>query len=334
MPIKKYIVLLLFIPYLVKGQDVHFSQIFAQPLLTNPANTGNFSGLCRVGLNYRDQWGSVTVPYKTYDVYTDFAIQRKRDYNRFGIGLMAIADKAGDGILATQKAYISTAYHIGYDKTATYRISFGMYGGIVQKSVDYAKLTFDSQWDDHQFNASFSNNEANTKSTLSYLDVGAGALFTLLPYENERIFFGISASHVNQPEESFYGQSNKVGIRTSAVGGAFLPIGSKASFQPQVYIQSQKSAMEIIGGANFILPLTTYNDSYKSVFGGLWYRYKDAAWLAAGMSLGNLTFSFSYDLNVSKLTPASNSLGGFEMAIVYTFNKFEKKDPMKCPGFE
>ncbi|HMZ89019.1 MAG TPA: type IX secretion system membrane protein PorP/SprF, partial [Chitinophagales bacterium] len=48
------------------AQDIHFSQFFAAPILVNPANTGNFIGSARIGLNYRDQWGSVTIPYRTF----------------------------------------------------------------------------------------------------------------------------------------------------------------------------------------------------------------------------------------------------------------------------
>ena len=60
------------------AQDIHFSQFFASPVLVNPANTGNFNGVARLGLNYRDQWGSVSVPYQTFSTYADFAVQPKK----------------------------------------------------------------------------------------------------------------------------------------------------------------------------------------------------------------------------------------------------------------
>ena len=72
---------------IVQAQDIHFSQFYAAPMLTNPANTGNFTGSVRLGLNYRDQWGSVTVPYKTFSAYADAGIQPKKAVNVSGLVL-------------------------------------------------------------------------------------------------------------------------------------------------------------------------------------------------------------------------------------------------------
>ena len=44
------------------AQDIHFSQYYSAPLTINPALTGGFAGDYRAGVNYRTQWGSVTVP--------------------------------------------------------------------------------------------------------------------------------------------------------------------------------------------------------------------------------------------------------------------------------
>ncbi|HET7000972.1 MAG TPA: type IX secretion system membrane protein PorP/SprF, partial [Puia sp.] len=46
--------------YILKAQDLHFSQWFNEPLLTNPANTGFIPDAdYRLGANYRNQWSSV-----------------------------------------------------------------------------------------------------------------------------------------------------------------------------------------------------------------------------------------------------------------------------------
>jgi len=47
------------------AQDPHFSQFFEAPLLRNPSLAGLFAGDIRVQAVYRNQWGSVTVPYQT-----------------------------------------------------------------------------------------------------------------------------------------------------------------------------------------------------------------------------------------------------------------------------
>ncbi len=49
------------------GQDLHFSQFFNNPLLTNPANTGFIPDAdYRLGASYRNQYSNImAVPYNT-----------------------------------------------------------------------------------------------------------------------------------------------------------------------------------------------------------------------------------------------------------------------------
>ena len=48
-----------------KAQDLNFSQFYELPLLRNPALAGIFIGDIRIQSVYRNQWQSVTVPYRT-----------------------------------------------------------------------------------------------------------------------------------------------------------------------------------------------------------------------------------------------------------------------------
>src|SRR5215467_12867108 len=80
------------------AQDIHFSQYYSAPLTINPALTGGFAGDYRAGVNYRTQWGSVTVPYRTFDLYGDLNIGRRLiSRNFWAVGLNVISDRAGDG---------------------------------------------------------------------------------------------------------------------------------------------------------------------------------------------------------------------------------------------
>jgi len=70
----------------VEAQDPHFSQFNAAPLQLNPAMAGVYEGQFRVGINYRDQWGSVLgpVPYQTSNVSFDFRVYAFKD-DYFGL---------------------------------------------------------------------------------------------------------------------------------------------------------------------------------------------------------------------------------------------------------
>jgi hypothetical protein len=71
---KKYLLLLsLLLFHFCEAQDFTFSQFFEQPLLRNPALAGVFKGDIRVSMAYRDQWGSISVPFRT----TSLSVEHK-----------------------------------------------------------------------------------------------------------------------------------------------------------------------------------------------------------------------------------------------------------------
>src|ERR1700721_965339 len=84
------------------AQDLHFSQWFNSPLLTNPANTGFIPDAdYRLGANYRNQWSSVmSEPYQTMSVWGDAQVFRDRIQNGWmGLGGVILKDQAGGGPL-------------------------------------------------------------------------------------------------------------------------------------------------------------------------------------------------------------------------------------------
>src|SRR5580765_4269257 len=97
-----------------KGQDLHFSQYFNAPLLTNPANTGfEPDADWRAGINYRNQWaGVLNNPYKTMIAWADAQLFNDRFENGWmGVGAVVLKDVAGSGNLSSTKIYGSVAYH-------------------------------------------------------------------------------------------------------------------------------------------------------------------------------------------------------------------------------
>src|SRR6185436_11046831 len=92
----------------VFGQDLHFSQFMNSPLVTNPANTGFIpDGDYRLGINYRNQWSSVTAyPYKTMSAFGDMQTMQNSDNTGWlGLGGVILRDVAGTGSLTSTKIY-------------------------------------------------------------------------------------------------------------------------------------------------------------------------------------------------------------------------------------
>src|SRR5688572_17842735 len=128
------------------AQDLHFSQFFNSPLTTNPANTGFIpDGNYRIGINYRNQWASIPVPYKTMSAFADFQLFRDRlEYGWLGIGGVLLRDVAGSGNLTSTKVYGSIAYHQLLGQSSLLSLGFNV--GSASKRVDVTKLTFGDQW--------------------------------------------------------------------------------------------------------------------------------------------------------------------------------------------
>src|SRR5579871_4288142 len=129
------------------GQDLHFSQWFNAPLITNPANTGFIPDAdYRLGANYRDQWSAImSEPYWTMSVWGDAQVFRNRIENGWmGLGGVILRDEAGAGNLTSTQAYASIAYHqmIGY----TSLLTAGFNVGWINKRINSVNLKFPDQF--------------------------------------------------------------------------------------------------------------------------------------------------------------------------------------------
>jgi len=69
---------------------------------------------------------------------------------------------------------------------------------------------------------------------------------------------------------------------------------------------------------------------------GVYSRIKDAVFITIGMKNKNLSAVFSYDINISSLASASNSMGGSEFSIIYNWSVYKQKNEKKtkiCPKY-
>ena len=94
------------------AQDIHFSQFYDNAILRNPALTGIFSDEYKVGLDYRTQWGSVSVPYTTTMVSAETRILINREVGDYlSFGLVGTGDKAGSIDFTSTQVYPAIAYN-------------------------------------------------------------------------------------------------------------------------------------------------------------------------------------------------------------------------------
>jgi len=323
-----------------QAQSIHFSQYYNAPMLVNPANTAMMPEYdYRLGANFRNQWSSVPVPYNTFSAFADFKIPNNKGddgnaHSWLGIGGALFSDKAGNGNLALTHFQLTAAYHLAVSQTSL--LSVGLQGGYAQRSVNYDKLTFDSQWDGFSFNNTLSNSEKNGIIKTSYADVGAGINYAYFPNEEVYIKLGASVANINQPVESFYGNQNQLGMRPEADLEGVFKASPGFIINPSAYFATQKGAYEFTYGSLFRIYLSGHDALSTQLILGAYNRLGDAVIGAAGFQWAGMQMMVSYDATISKLAPYNASNGAMEFSIIYqgVYGGFSRaKKSYNCPTF-
>lgn len=326
------------------AQDIHFSQYNAAPMLLNPALAGMNDCDYRVHANFRVQWPTVSAgnTYRTFAGGADMAIGKVTKYNSFaGLGLSFFSDQAGDLNFNTNRVDLSFAYHFMLNKKGTMQFSAGIQGGFNIRSINLSKATFDSQYDP----ATGMVDPNGTKETFDrtriiYGDAGLGMLYSAMVKNNTNLFLGFSLNHLNQPKISFYpsGQNSntaandRVYIKATIHGGAATPVGKRLLIMPNFLVLVQGNAYEFNVGCNFKTLLGTPSTSKTYLHFGAQYRgLFDAVILNTRIDVKGFSCGFSYDINISKLLPASNTIGAPEVMLMYQGCARKKPRPGHCP---
>jgi type IX secretion system PorP/SprF family membrane protein len=324
-----------------KAQDVHFSQFNNAPMIMNPALTGAFNAEHRIIANYRTQWGTIAKPYTTYALSYDAGILKSSNAGFLGIGLQLFADKAGDLRMGVMQANLSVAYHL--KAGANHFITAGIQGGYSQRSINESAMMWDSQYDPTAtdgYNSTLPSNETMDFNSFGLADFSAGLLWTFKNNatnmsSNDQIKgnLGFALFHVNQPKKTFYDLMEKkmfmkYAIHTNIHFG--IP-GTSMAIVPSASVYVQGPAKEILAGSLFRFRLqesSKYTNfvSETALSIGAHYRFGDAIVASAQFEIKNWLLGVSYDINTSKLSAASKSMGGLEIAIRYMTPIFKKSD--------
>ncbi len=325
----------------VKAQDIHFSQFFEAPLLRNPSLAGLFNGDIRVQGVYRNQWGNVTVPYKTgsFNIEYKKPIGHVDDY--ITTGLQLVYDKAGTTSFTTTNFLPAINYHKSLSGEKRQYLSLGFMGGIIQRRLDRSKITTNSQFDGRGFNPSMFDGETFVKSNYSYLDGSVGmtynsALTADKPQDN--YFVGVAYHHFNRPKNNFY-QRPDIELNPKWVfsGGVRFTVNETSYITLQADHSIQGLARETIGGALYSVKIgNDYEKPDYIVNVGGFLRLQDAFIPVIKLDYNPFSIAISYDINVSELKTASQSQGGMELSVTYAgfFDRDNSsKNAVLCPRF-
>lgn len=326
---------LLMVTSVLFAQDLHFSQYFNSPLLVNPANTGfNPDYDYRIGGNYRNQWaGVINNPYKTMSLWGDVQLFNNRFENGWvGLGGTLYRDEAGSGSLTSTQGYVSAAYHqlLGYSSL----LSFGANIGFVNKRIDINKLTFDNQWNGKFFDVNAGSNETFIYSGVGYIDLQVGLNYALFLSKSAYFNLGISASHINRPQESFFAPNNTIDTRvpirfTTFLNGSFK-VDDNWIVNPNIYVSQSANATETVIGVNANRNLSGDGGAQQLILGA-YYRNSDAIIPMIGYQVNDLKITFNYDATTSDLGNFNGRQGAYEISIIKNGIYGGNGKAIKCP---
>jgi len=339
---KKNILLLVFVLCLRIGntaiaQDVHFSQFYQNPILNNPALTGIFNEDYKVGVTYRNQWSSLATPFRTsvIDAETKVHLNNVNDYVSFG--LLAYFDKAGTIDFNTNAVYPAINYNKSIEDKYNSYLSVGFTAGLINRTVDISKMTFDNQYINGNFNPSAGTGENISNNKLSYWDLGAGVTFNSSFDENNTLnyFIGFAAYHITKPANSFLGsQLANLNIRWDASAGVNYEFDYEFGGMFYANVMLQKPYQEIVAGGllKWTKPDNSNSPAFTFYLGGF-YRYQDAVIPTLKLRYKMNTFAFSYDFTSSSLKSAISSHGAYEVSIFISGMWHGGDDKHLCPRF-
>jgi type IX secretion system PorP/SprF family membrane protein len=322
------------------AQDIHLSQFSETPILRNPALIGIFNGDVRVQGVYRNQWNSITIPYKTGAVSAEMKFPIGNVNDHITTGAQITYDRAGDARLQSVQILPAINYHKSLSTERMSYLSVGFTGGMVQRQFNPALMTFNNQYTGGRFDPSAATGEEGRLllTNYTYYDMGAGISYNGTFGENAQYFIGAALYHFNRPRLSFYNDAIiTLDPKISINAGLTLPLSENTKLIGHFNQYMQGSYQEYIGGLLLGYGLLDQGlESDRGIYGGFFVRWGDAIIPLVRLDMGKYEIGISYDVNISKLRTASMSNGGFEISMVFKSflnSRNSTLNSVHCPAF-
>lgn len=303
------------------SQDINFSQFYEIPMMRNPSLAGIFEGDIRITASYRNQWQSVTTPYRTQALGVEFKTSLgENNYDFITLGLQLSHDEAGDSKLSKTQILPVLNFHKLLNGDKDSYLSAGVMAGAAQQRFDPFKLKFDDQYLNGAFSTSNPTQQLFTNTNITYWDIAAGLSFSSVTNNDIHYYAGIGLFHFTKPKVAFISANEiKLNPKWSVNVGLSAPTGDNDRLLLYGDYFLQGGTQLVQGGFLYSHDLLSYDDGEKTAVSiGSFYRWGDAIIPVVKLEYFNWGIGMSYDVNVSKLKTASQTRGGFEVNLSYT----------------
>lgn len=323
-----------------QAQDFTFSQFYEQPLLRNPSLAGLFTGDLRISMAYRDQWGSVTVPFRTTSLSVEHKIPVGNNHDILTVGMQMSMDGAGDIRLKRTQFLPAVNFHKSLNGERDTYLSIAFMGGPVSSQFDASQLKFGDQYLNGAYNAGNSSAQVITNNGYSYWDLGTGLCFSTVFNNNTKFYAAAGISHITKPtiRSSITTQADFLASKYMFNIGVNADAGDNGHVIGFCDYYAQNGNHQLLGGLMYGLDINRFDDDSPgtSFYIGSFLRWNDALIPMVKMNFDHLSIGVSYDVNISKLRTVSNWRGGLELTTAFTgFLKIRNStlDRIRCVKF-
>lgn len=223
-----------------------------------------------------------------------------------GVGVVGMYDANVLGAAINKMAGMSLAYHKSLGKDSSRHLSFGVQGMMVNNQIKF---------DQYYFGAPpiFVNRD------YSYLDFSAGVMYSGSIGKGASFYLGYSCYHLNSPIELSAYNDDIIKIpRHSVYAGSSHRLSNRIVLHTSGLYLYQQPARDIALGSSAAVVLnakqTPGHDKTTLHIGG-WYRYEDAVIPYMAIEQGRVRLGLSYDINIASFTPATRSVGAYELSL-------------------
>ncbi|MEO8413274.1 MAG: PorP/SprF family type IX secretion system membrane protein [Ginsengibacter sp.] len=322
-------------------QDIGFSQFYDQPLLRNPALAGIFTGDMRFTASYRNQWESVTVPYRTFGLSSEvkLPVHFINDDN-LTFGLQMLRDIAGTSEFSTTQMLPAINLSIPVGANSFY--SLAVMAGPVQQRFDQTKLVFNDQFvagSNGNFSILPSSRQVFSKTDVNYVDLSFGLSLNGTIGNDIDYYVGGGVFHALEPNVAFFDAKEvKLNRKFTTNFGMYIPLNEDDNFiiYGDYFRQAKVNTFQCGFMYSRVLSFSDNDKVQTAITGGILYRMDDAIIPVIELHISKFTIGTSYDVNISKLAVASQYRGGVELTLSYTdlFGRNKTGDRQwRCPKF-
>ncbi len=329
--------------WVLRGQDMHFSQFSGSTMHLSPAAVGMMEDRRRLNLQYRNQWGTILGKddaFKTMALtYEERKDLRSTDFFGWGVGIWS--DKAGGLQHDEGKASIAYARKMAGKGNVGHYLVGGGQAGLFKKSINLD----DREWvNQHDGNGGFDPTRAGG-TVLSNrqwkFDASMGLGWYSTFGNNNHIMGGFALQHLNRPEVSFDNSlfQNLYVKKTYHLAGEFQ-LARFFNVAPSLLMMQQGASTEYMMGGSVKMILREPNRASMQL--GAWLRtvnklegasLNDALVITARFDWEHYGLGFSYDVNTSLLNETNNANHSVELLLSYKFGKIDTQARIIAPRF-